>query len=131
MDHRLLRSRAKSRSTGPPATPRPAIMAESAAATIFTATACSRSDPDTGKLKWYFQFTPHDLYDYDATQVPVLLDAEWEGQPRKLLVQANRNGFLYVLDRTDGKFLNATAFGKVTWATSIAKDGRPVINNRI
>jgi alcohol dehydrogenase (cytochrome c) len=85
-------------------------------------------DPDTGKLKWYFQFTPHDLYDYDATQVPVLLDAEWKGRPRKLLVQANRNGFLYVLDRTDGKFLQATAFGKVTWTKAIGADGRPMPN---
>jgi alcohol dehydrogenase (cytochrome c) len=85
-------------------------------------------DADTGTLKWYFQFTPHDLYDYDATQVPVLLDVDWEGQPRKLLVQANRNGFLYVLDRTNGKFLKATAFGNVTWAKSIGADGRPVVN---
>ncbi len=85
-------------------------------------------DADTGKLKWYFQFTPHDLYDYDATQVPVLLDADWEGQPRKLLVQANRNGFLYVLDRTNGKFLKATAFGNVTWAKSIGADGRPMVD---
>jgi alcohol dehydrogenase (cytochrome c) len=85
-------------------------------------------DADTGKLKWYFQFTPHDLYDYDATQVPVLLDADWEGQPRKLLVQANRNGFLYVLDRTNGKFLKASAFGNVTWAPGIGPDGRPVVS---
>jgi alcohol dehydrogenase (cytochrome c) len=88
-------------------------------------------DADSGKLKWYFQFTPHDLYDYDATQVPVLLNADWEGRPRKLLVQANRNGFLYVLDRTNGKFLQATAFGKVTWAKSIGADGRPVLNPEI
>ena len=85
-------------------------------------------DADTGKLKWYFQFTPHDLYDYDATQIPILLDAQWEGRPRKLLVQANRNGFLYVLDRTDGKFLSAKSFGKVTWATEIGADGKPVVN---
>jgi alcohol dehydrogenase (cytochrome c) len=85
-------------------------------------------DADTGKLKWHFQFTPHDLYDYDATQVPILLDADWEGRPRKLLVQANRNGFLYVLDRTDGKFLSANAFGKVTWASGIGRDGKPVAN---
>jgi alcohol dehydrogenase (cytochrome c) len=85
-------------------------------------------DADTGKLKWYFQFTPHDLYDYDATQIPVLLDAEWDGQPRKLLVQANRNGFLYVLDRTNGKFLKAAAFGNVTWARNIGPDGKPVLN---
>ena len=85
-------------------------------------------DPDTGKLKWYYQFTPHDLYDYDATQVPILLDAEWEGHPRKLLLQANRNGFFYVLDRTNGAFLSGVPFGKVTWATSIGKDGKPVLN---
>jgi len=85
-------------------------------------------DPDTGKLKWYFQFTPHDLYDYDATEVPVLLDAHWEGHPRKLLIQANRNGFLYILDRTDGKFLSAKPFGRVTWAKSIAAAGRPVVD---
>jgi alcohol dehydrogenase (cytochrome c) len=85
-------------------------------------------DADSGKLKWYFQFTPHDLYDYDATQVPVLLDAEWKGRPRKLLLQANRNGFFYVLDRTNGKFLQATAFGKVSWAKSIGVDGRPILN---
>ena len=71
-------------------------------------------DADTGKLKWYYQFTPHDLYDYDATQIPVLIDADWEGQPRKLLIQANRNGFFYVLDRTNGKFLLGKSFGTVT-----------------
>jgi alcohol dehydrogenase (cytochrome c) len=85
-------------------------------------------DADTGKLKWYFQFTPHDLYDYDATQIPVLIDANWEGQPRKLLIQANRNGFLYVLDRTDGKFLSAKAFGHVTWANAIGPTGKPIAN---
>jgi alcohol dehydrogenase (cytochrome c) len=85
-------------------------------------------DADTGKLKWFFQFTPHDLYDYDATQIPVLLDADWEGRKRKLLIQANRNGFLYVLDRTDGTFLSAKAFGNVTWAKGIGPDGRPIVN---
>lgn len=88
-------------------------------------------DPDNGKLKWYFQFTPHDLYDYDATQIPILLDAEWEGHPRKLLAQANRNGFFYVLDRTDGKFLFARAFGHVTWATGIDQDGKPIVNTSL
>ena len=79
-------------------------------------------DPDTGKLKWYFQFTPHDLFDYDATETPVLIDT-----PRKLLVQANRNGFVYVLDRTDGKFLSATPFvKKLNWAKGIDKNGRPI-----
>jgi len=85
-------------------------------------------DANTGKLKWYFQFTPHDLYDYDATQIPVLVDTEWEGRMRKLLVQANRNGFLYVLDRTNGQFLSAQKFGEVTWTRGIAPDGRPIPN---
>jgi alcohol dehydrogenase (cytochrome c) len=85
-------------------------------------------DPDTGRLKWFFQFTPHDVHDYDATQIPVLVDADWEGRPRKLLIQANRNGFLYVLDRTDGKFLSATAMGRVTWAKAIGPDGKPIVD---
>jgi alcohol dehydrogenase (cytochrome c) len=84
-------------------------------------------DPDTGKLKWHFQFTPHDLFDYDATETPVLIDTIYRGTPRKLLVQANRNGFLYVLDRTDGKFLSAVRFvEKLNWATGIDAQGRPI-----
>ncbi len=84
-------------------------------------------DPDTGKLKWHFQFTPHDLFDYDATETPVLLDAAYRGENRKLLVEANRNGFLYVLDRTNGKFLSATRFvKKLNWAKGIDSQGRPI-----
>jgi alcohol dehydrogenase (cytochrome c) len=84
-------------------------------------------DPDTGKLKWYFQFTPHDLFDFDATETPVLIDANYQGQNRKLLVQANRNGFIYILDRVDGKFLSAVRFAeKLNWATGIDAHGRPV-----
>ncbi|MBV9678091.1 MAG: PQQ-dependent dehydrogenase, methanol/ethanol family [Acidobacteriaceae bacterium] len=84
-------------------------------------------NPDTGKLKWYFQFTPHDLFDYDATQTPVLVDAPYGGKMRKLLLQANRNGFLYVLDRTSGQFLSATPFvKKMNWAKGIDSSGRPV-----
>ncbi|MBZ5681445.1 MAG: PQQ-dependent dehydrogenase, methanol/ethanol family [Acidobacteriia bacterium] len=84
-------------------------------------------DPDTGKLKWFFQFTPHDLFDYDATETPVLIDAVFKGQPRKLLVQANRNGYVYVLDRTDGKFLFAAPFvEKLNWAKGIDAQGRPI-----
>ena len=74
-------------------------------------TACVLAlDPDTGKLKWYFQFTPHDLNDFDAAETPILIDTTYKGEPRKLLVEANRNGFIYVLDRTNGKFLSATRF---------------------
>jgi alcohol dehydrogenase (cytochrome c) len=84
-------------------------------------------DADTGKLKWYFQFTPHDLFDYDAVETPMLIDAVYKGQPRKLLIQANRNGYLYVLDRTNGKFLSATAFvEKLNWAKGIDENGRPI-----
>jgi len=84
-------------------------------------------DPDTGKLKWYFQFTPHDLFDYDATETPVLVDGTFRGQPRKLVVEANRNGFLYVLDRTNGSFLSATRFAeKLNWASGIDEEGRPI-----
>jgi alcohol dehydrogenase (cytochrome c) len=84
-------------------------------------------DPDSGKLKWYFQFTPHDLFDYDATETPVLIDSVYRGQPRKLLVEANRNGFFYVLDRIDGKFLSAVPFvQKLNWASGIDKQGRPI-----
>ena len=87
-------------------------------------------DPDNGKLKWFFQFTPHDLFDYDATETPVLIDAEFRGRPRKLVVEANRNGFLYVLDRTDGKFLSARRFvEKLNWASGIDSSGRPVRTN--
>jgi alcohol dehydrogenase (cytochrome c) len=84
-------------------------------------------DPDTGKLKWHFQFTPHDLFDYDAVETPMLIDAVYQGTARKLLVEANRNGYLYVLDRTDGKFLFATPFvEKLNWAKGIDAQGRPL-----
>ncbi len=86
-------------------------------------------DAATGKLKWHFQPTPHDEWDWDAVAPLVLVDAAWRGQPRKLLLQANRNGFLYVLDRIDGKMLMATPMvKKLTWAKEIAPDGRPVMN---
>jgi alcohol dehydrogenase (cytochrome c) len=85
-------------------------------------------DADSGKLKWYFQFTPGDEYDWDATQVPVLADMEWQGKPRKLMLWANRNGFFYVLDRVTGKFLLGKPFVKQTWADGIDENGRPLKN---
>jgi alcohol dehydrogenase (cytochrome c) len=89
-------------------------------------------DPDTGKLKWYFQFTPHDLYDYDSVETPVLVDALYEGAPRKLLIEANRNGFIYVLDRTNGKFLSAKQFSlEQNWAKGIDSTGRPIRTSNI
>jgi alcohol dehydrogenase (cytochrome c) len=87
---------------------------------------------DTGELRWYFQFTPHDLYDYDANETPVLVDMEENGTPRRLLVQADRNGFFYVLDRTNGKFLRATPFvEKLNWAKGVDASGRPILSGRI
>ena len=96
-------------------------------------TACVLAiDPNTGKLRWYFQFTPHDLYDYDANETPVLLDLDENGIARRLLVQADRNGFLYVLDRTNGKFLNAAPFvEKLNWAKGIDPSGRPILSGPI
>ena len=85
-------------------------------------------DADTGKLKWYFQFTPGDEYDWDATQVPVLVDMEWHGRPRKLMLWANRNGFFYVLDRVTGQFQMAKAFVKQTWNNGFEENGRPIKN---
>jgi alcohol dehydrogenase (cytochrome c) len=82
-------------------------------------------DADTGKLKWHFQFTPHDEWDWDSVQIPVLADIEWEGTMRKLMLWANRNGFYYVLDRVTGKFLHGKAFVKQTWAAGLDEDGRP------
>jgi alcohol dehydrogenase (cytochrome c) len=82
-------------------------------------------DPDTGKLKWFFQFTPHDLHDWDSTQIPILLDTQFRGENRKALAWANRNGFFYLLDRTTGKFLMAKAFVKQTWAKGFDDNGRP------
>jgi alcohol dehydrogenase (cytochrome c) len=84
-------------------------------------------DPDTGQLKWYFQFSPHNLYDYDAVQTPVIVDANFRGRPRKLIVTANRNGFLYILDRATGKFLFAKQFAqRQTWAKGLDVSGRPI-----
>ncbi|MCW5979406.1 MAG: PQQ-dependent dehydrogenase, methanol/ethanol family [Bryobacteraceae bacterium] len=84
-------------------------------------------DADTGRMKWYFQFTPHDVHDWDAVEIPVLMDAPFDGKPRKLLAQANRNGFYYVLDRADGQFLLGTPFIKqLNWATGLTPEGRPI-----
>ncbi|HXB72969.1 MAG TPA: PQQ-binding-like beta-propeller repeat protein [Candidatus Acidoferrales bacterium] len=83
-------------------------------------------DAKTGKLRWHFQFSPHDLHDWDASEPLVLVDAPFHGKERKLLLQANRNGFFYVLDRTTGEFLLGKPFVKrLTWATGIGPDGRP------
>ena len=85
-------------------------------------------DADSGKLRWYFQFTPHDVLDMDANQVPVLLDANFRGRPRKLVLFANRNGFYYVLDRLTGEFLVGKQFAKQNWTSGLDQNGRPKFN---
>ena len=84
-------------------------------------------DADTGKLKWHYQFVPHDAWDWDAMQTPVMVDAEWQGQPRKLVYWAHRNGVFYVLDRTNGKFLSGKPFAKVSWLEGFDGNGRPKV----
>jgi alcohol dehydrogenase (cytochrome c) len=85
-------------------------------------------DAGTGKMKWYFQFTPHDTHDWDAQAWPVLVDMDYRGRPRKLLLHANRNGFLYVLDRVTGEYVNATPIiDKLDWAKGIDAKGRPIL----
>lgn len=82
-------------------------------------------NPDTGELAWHYQFTPHDEMDYDGVQVPVLVDREWQGESRKLMMWANRNGLFYVLDRTNGEFLLGTPFAEVNWMDGFDDNGRP------
>jgi alcohol dehydrogenase (cytochrome c) len=82
-------------------------------------------DADTGKLKWYYQFTPHDLHDWDSTQIPVLLEGHARGRQRKLMAWPNRNGFYYLLDRATGEFILAKNFVKQTWAKGFDDKGRP------
>ncbi len=84
-------------------------------------------DADTGEMRWHFQFTPHDVHDWDATEIPVLVDLDWDGAPRKLVVMANRNAFYYVLDRVTGEFLHGQEYSKQTWAAGLDANGRPIV----
>jgi alcohol dehydrogenase (cytochrome c) len=83
-------------------------------------------DPDTGTMKWHFQFTPGDPYDFDAAQIPVLVDMDWEGKPTRVMLWANRNGFFYVLNRETGRFLRGSPFVKINWASGLDPAGRPI-----
>jgi len=83
-------------------------------------------DADTGKLRWHFQFVPHDSHDWDAVQIPVLVDGDWHGRPRRLIYWAHRGGFFYVLDRETGEFLLGKPFAKQTWAKGLDDKGRPM-----
>ena len=83
-------------------------------------------NPDTGKMAWYYQTTPHDTHDWDSAETPVLFDAEIDGHPRKLLAQANRDGYLFVLDRTNGQHILTAPFATNNWARGIDEEGRPI-----
>ncbi len=85
-------------------------------------------NPDTGKLAWAFQPSPHDTHDWDAVETPVLVDADFNGTPRKMLMQTSRNGYFFVLDRTDGKSLLTTPYGPVNWSLGVDQQGRPIPN---
>lgn len=85
-------------------------------------------NPDDGKLAWAFQVSPHDTHDWDAVETPVLVDGNFHGQPRKMLMQASRNGYFFVLDRTNGKNLLTVSYGPVNWSLGIDKEGHPIPN---
>ncbi|MCH2324795.1 MAG: PQQ-binding-like beta-propeller repeat protein, partial [Pseudomonadales bacterium] len=86
-------------------------------------------DANTGELRWHYQFTPHDINDWDSNHMPVLADIEWEGEPRRVVMVGNRNGFFYVLDRENGELLLGEPFTATTWARDIGPDGLPIILN--
>jgi alcohol dehydrogenase (cytochrome c) len=86
-------------------------------------------DARTGRLRWHYQFTPHDVHDWDSNHVPVLADIEWDGAVRRVVMVANRNGFFYVLDRVTGELLLGEPFTETTWAREIGPDGRPIVLN--
>ncbi len=85
-------------------------------------------NPDTGKLVWSFQVSPHDTHDWDAVETPVLVDGDFHGEPKKMLMQTSRNGYFFVLDRTNGKSLLTALFGPVNWSLGVDKQGRPIPN---
>jgi alcohol dehydrogenase (cytochrome c) len=85
-------------------------------------------NPDDGKLAWAFQPSPHDTHDWDAVETPVLVDADFHGEPKKMLMQTSRNGYFFVLDRTNGKSLLTVPYGPVNWTLGVDKDGRPIPN---
>ena len=93
---------------------------------LYTAAAVAL-DADTGKLKWHYQFSPHNEFDWDAVQIPLMADIQWQGGPRKVLLWANRNGFFYVLDRVTGRFLLAKPFAKQNWNVGFDENGRPIM----
>ena len=112
----------------PTGNPQPVIAGKARpGANLFTASVVALN-PDTGKMQWYFQSSPHDTHDWDATQTPVLFDGEIDGQKRKLVAQASRNGYFYVLDRATGKNISSNQYVKVNWSKGVDAKGSPIPN---
>ena len=107
--------------------PTPAYFAGARPGSNLYANSLVALDAQTGKLRWYFQFTPSDTHDWDATQQPILADVPLGGEMKSLLMFANRNAFFYLLDRKTGQFLQGTAFAKQTWASGMTSDGHPIV----
>src|ERR1700722_773069 len=112
----------------PTGNPQPVIAGKGRqGANLFTASVVALN-PDTGKMQWYFQSSPHDTHDWDATQTPVLIDGEINGQKRKLVAQASRNGYFFVLDRATGKNISSSEYVKVNWSKGVDAKGSPIPN---
>ena len=126
VDDGHLRSRSSIWSTSAPAIPTPVLNGPARPGDNPWTCSIVALNPDTGKLAWGFQASPHDTHDWDAAEVPVLVDGTFNGAPRKMVMQASRNGYFFVLDRTNGKNLLTTPFAAVNWAKGIDKDGRPI-----
>ena len=103
--------------------PNPVLVGEGRAGDNLYTCSIVALHPDTGKLAWYFQPSPHDVHDWDAVETPVLFDAEFQGKPRKLLAQASRNGFFFLLDRTNGEHLVTAPFIDQTWSSGVDSGG--------
>jgi alcohol dehydrogenase (cytochrome c) len=112
----------------PTGNPQPVIAGKARpGANLFTASIVALN-PDSGEMQWYFQCSPHDTHDWDATQTPVLFDAEVNGQKRKLVAQASRNGYFFVLDRATGKNIVSSPYVKINWSKGVDPKGSPIPN---
>ena len=129
LGHRQLRSRAEPALLGHRQSRTPIYYGDDRKGDNLYTASIVALDADTGKLKWHFQFTPHDTHDWDSNHVPVLADLTIGGQPRKVVMVANRNGFFYVLDRVTGKLLVGKPFSDTTWARELGPDGHPIVLN--
>ena len=130
LEHRRLRSRRPTSSFFGTGNPAPDWDGRSRLGDNLYSDSVVALDADTGKLKWHYQFTPHDELDYDSTQVPVLADIQWQGKPRKVMLWANRNGVMYVLDRVTGEFLKGKPYVKVNWMDGFDAKGRAAARAR-